>query len=267
MNIDSSYTGLQNINDVQSTSLEKIGSALAINKASDNASALAIADQLGLQKSEAVQTIENMSSGIAMSNIAQDGIASQKELLENIKTETLKAMNGTMSPEGRDAIAQEISKSLEQYEQIASSTTYNKESLLKTTDDVSDDLSITNGESNIEMGRADTTSISDTLKSILQDFNTDPNAMTNMLDAVNQGMDQLADYASDFGSASNAMEASARNAIATEKEFAQAKSTIMDIDYSKEVSDFSKSNIMSQVGYLMQSQANAQQQKNIDLLS
>ena len=60
MNIDSSYTSLQNVNDLQSTSLEKIGTALAINKASDNASGLAIADALGSQKSSVSQALENM---------------------------------------------------------------------------------------------------------------------------------------------------------------------------------------------------------------
>ena len=75
MNINSSYTSLPNINDVQSTSLEKIGSALAVNSASDDASGLAIADALGLQKTSLSQTIDNMNSGIAMGNIAQSGIS------------------------------------------------------------------------------------------------------------------------------------------------------------------------------------------------
>ncbi|MEA2018935.1 MAG: flagellin [Campylobacterota bacterium] len=267
MNINSSYTSLQNINDVQSSSLEKIGTALAINKASDDASGLAIADALGSQKSSVSQSLENMNSGIAMSNIAQSGISSQKELLENIKTETLKAMNGTTSPEGREAIQQQISKYVDQYESIASSTTYNGTSLLKASGDSSDDISITDVDSTIEMEKADTTSISDTLKSFLGDFTTNPTSMQNMLNAVDQGMTKLATYASDFGSASNAMESSARNSISTEVELAKAQSTILDIDYSKEISDFSKTNIMSQMGYVMQTQANANQQRNIDLLS
>ncbi len=267
MNIDSSYTSLQNVNDLQSTSLEKIGTALAINKASDNASGLAIADALGSQKSSVSQALENMNSGIAMSNIAQSGISSQKEILENIKTETLKAMNGTTSQEGREAIQQQISKYVEQYEMIASSTTYNDTALLKTTGGSDDDISITDTDSTIEMEKADTTSISDTLKSFLGDFDKNPTSMQNMLNAVDQGMTKLATYASDFGSASNAMESSARNSISTEVELAKAQSTILDVDYSKEVSDFSKTNIMSQMGLIMQTQANAQQQRNIDILS
>lgn len=271
MNINSSYTSLQNINDVQTNSLEKIGTALAINKASDDASGLAIADALGLQKSSVSQSLENMNSGIAMSNIAQSGLSSQEKILENIKTETLKAMNGTTSPEGRKAIQQQISKYIDQYNNIASDTTYNGKPLLKTSgdanNDADNDISITDVDSTIEMKKADTTSISDTLKSFLGDFATNPTSMQNMLNAVDQGTNKLATYASNFGSASNAMVSSARNSISTEAQLSKAQSTILDIDYSKEISDFSKTNIMSQMGYVMQTQANANQQRNIDLLS
>ena len=267
MNIDSSYTSLQSINNTQSTSLEKIASGLAINKASDDASGLSIATNLGVEKNSISQSIENMNSGIAMSNIAQSGISVQKDLLENIKTETLKAMNGTMNESDRDIIANQISKYIDAYDSISQSTTYNGNALLKTDGTSSDDISIIDNESTISMEKADTLSISDTLKSALNNFSTNPTSMKDMLNAVDGGLDKLASYASDFGSASNAMMSSARNSISTEKELASAQSTILEIDYSKEVSDFSKTNIMAQVGMIMQTQANAQQQRNIDLLS
>jgi flagellin len=267
MNINSSYTSLPNINDVQSTSLEKIGSALAVNSASDDASGLAIADALGLQKTSLSQTIDNMNSGIAMGNIAQSGISSQKELLEDIRTETLKAMNGTTSEEGVNAITNQISKYIDQYEQISNSTTYNGETLLKTSGDTSDDLSIVGDESIINMEKADTTSISDQLRSALSTFTNSKDDMANMLNVVDTGSTQLASFAADFSGATNAMESNARYSISTEKEIALSQSTILDIDYSKEVSDFSKTNIMAQIGMMAQSQAYAIQSKSIDLLS
>jgi flagellin len=268
MDINTSYnTNIQGFIGVQSNSLEKLSSALAINKASDDASGLAIADKLGLQKSSLTQTVENMNSGIAMSSIAQGGISSQKELLENIKTETLKAMNGTTSEEGRDAIANQISKYIDQYEQVANSTNYNGQSLLKTTGDATDDLSIVGDDTIIEMSKADTMSISDTLKSFMSDFSTNKASMDGLLDAVDNGIDQLASYASDYGSAMNSFASNARNSMTTEKELASAESTIMDIDYAKESADFNKTNLMSQIGMIVQSQANAVQSRVVSNLS
>ncbi|MEA3383393.1 MAG: flagellin [Campylobacterota bacterium] len=268
MDINTSYNpSIQGLVGAQSNSLERIGSALAINSASDDASGLAIADQLGLQKSSLSQSIDNMNSGIAMSNIAQSGISNQQDLLENIKTETLKAMNGTTSADGREAIANQINKYIDQYEQISDSTNYNGQTLLQTAGDTTDDLSVVGEDSIIEMSKADTKSISDQLRSFMSDFTSNPNSMSGMLDAVDNGMNQLASYASDFGSASNAFASNARNSITTEKELASAQSTIMDIDYSKEVSDFSKTNLQTQIGLIMQTQANAVQSRNINLLS
>lgn len=267
MNIDSSYVNAYNINGLSQTSLEKIGSALAINQASDDPSGLTIGTELGVEKSSLSQAVENMNNGIAMSNIAQSGLSNQKELLENIKTETLKAMNGTMNQDDKEIIGQQINKYIEQFENIANSTTYNGNTLLKTDGSTNDDISIVDKDSTIAMEKADTLSISDSLKSLMTDFATNPNTLTNILNTVNQNIDQMNTYQSDFGSAANAMESSARNSISTEKEIATSQSTIMDIDYSKEVSSFSKTNLLSQIGLMMQSQANAVQGRNISLLT
>jgi flagellin len=267
MNIDTSYN-IQGLSQVQAGQLERLSSGQAINKAADDASGLAIADQLGLQKSSLAQSVENFNSGIAMSTIAQSGIASQKELLETMKTETLKAMTGTTSQEGREAIANQLSKYVEQFEQIANTTTYNGQELLKTSGDpAADDISITGEDTMVSLEKADTTSLSDTLKSFLADFSTSSSSRSDFLDAINSGMDQMASYASDFGSASNALESLARNYLTAETNTAAAKSNIMDIDYGKEVSEFSKTNLQSQIGYIMQSQANAVQARSVTLLT
>ena len=267
MNINSSYVNAYDISGIQQNSLEKIGSALAINKASDDASGMAIGSALGVEKSSLSQVVENMNSGIALSNIAQSGLANQKDLLENIKTETLKAMNGTMSESDRDMIGQQINKYIEQFENIANSTTYNGNTLLKTDGTSSDDISIVDMESTIDMEKSDTLSISDTLKSLMTDFSTNPNSRTTLLDTLDQSINQITTFQSDFGSAANALESSARNSISMETKMASAQSTIMDIDYSKEVSSFSKNNLLSQIGLVMQSQANAIQGRNISLLT
>lgn len=267
MNVDSSYVNAYDISGIQQNSLERIGSALAINKASDDPSGLTIGTSLGIEKSSLSQAVENMNSGIAMSNIAQSGLSSQQDILQNIHTETLKAMNGTMTVDDKDIIAQQINKYIEQFDTIANTTTYNGTTLLKTDGSTNDDISIVDKAATISMEKSDTLSITDTLKSLLSDFTTNSDSVTTMLDTLDQGMNDLASFQSDFGSAANAMESSARNSISTEKEIATAQSTVMDIDYSKEVSSFSKTNLLSQIGLMMQTQANAVQGRNISLLS
>ncbi len=267
MNIDSSYVSAYNISDISQTSLERLGSALAINKASDDPSGLSIGTNLGVEKSGLSQSIENINSGIALSTIAQEGLSNQQELLEKMKTETLKSMNDTMSEENREAIGEQINKYIEQFENIANSTAYNGNALLRTDGTSNDDVSIVDMDSTINMEKADTLSISDTLKSFMADFSSNSSSRTSLLATLDQSMNQIATYQSDFGSAANALESNMRNAISTEKQVASARSTVIDIDYSKEVSSFSKNNLLSQIGLVMQSQANAIQGRNISLLS
>ena len=59
-----------NNNKVLGNSLEKLSTGLQINKASDNASGLAISDKLRTQASGIKQGIDNANSAIAMMNIA-----------------------------------------------------------------------------------------------------------------------------------------------------------------------------------------------------
>ena len=258
---------ITNLNVNQNNLLERISTGLAINKASDDASGLVISDQLSLQKNSLTQSVENANSGVAMSNIAQDGIASQKELLQNIKTETLKAMNGTTSQEGREAIETQINKYIEQYDQIAQSTNYNGQQLLKTAGDATDDLSIVADESIVSMEKSDTTSITDQLKVFMEDFSTNSNSMNGILDTVDSGMTTLASFASDYGSSSNSLESMARNYMTAQTNLESANSTILDFDYASGIADFNKTNIQSQVGYLAQSQANAVQSRVVSLLA
>lgn len=258
---------LTNLNSANSSVLEKISSGLAINKASDNASALAIADQLGAQRSTISQSIENVNSGIAMSNIAQGAISDQKSILENIKTETLKAMNGTTSATGKEAIANQINKYIEQFDQITNSTNYNGEQLLKTAGDSSDDISIVGDESIVSMEKVDTTSVSNKIKAFMADFATNPDSMRNLMNAVDTGIDTLSLQEGKFGSTTNALESMARNYMSAETNVANAQSSIMDFDFAKGISDFNKTNIQAQMGYLAQSQANAVQSRTVALLS
>ena len=267
MNIDSSYINAYDIGGIQQNSLERISSGSAINSASDDPSALGIASSLGVEKSSLSQSVENMNSGIALSNIAQGGLSSQQNILENIKMETLKASNGTMSESDREIIEKQINQYIEQFDNIANSTTYNGNPLLKTDGTNSDDISIIDNESIIDMEKADTLSISDSLKSLMSDFSTNADSRNELLTTLDQSITQISSFQSDFGSAANALESSARNSISTETQIASAQSTVLDIDYSKEVSDFSKTNLLSQIGLVMQSQANAVQGRNISLLS
>ena len=133
-----------------SSSLEKLGSGLAINKAADDASGLSIADKLRTQASSLKQGISNANSASALIQIADKAMSEQSNILDIVKTKLIQASTSTTSTEGRESIRKDISKLLEQFDAIASQTNYNGTTLLqKSATDTSkqDDLEFQLGES------------------------------------------------------------------------------------------------------------------------
>jgi flagellin len=117
-------------NSKLSSSLEKLSSGLRINKASDDASGMSIADKLRTQASSIGQGIANANSGSALIQIADKAMAEQSNILDIVKTKLIQAATSTTSAEGREAVRKDIGKLLEQFDNISEQTNYNGTNLL-----------------------------------------------------------------------------------------------------------------------------------------
>jgi flagellin len=138
-----------NTNKNISSSLEKLGSGLRINKAADDASGLAIADKLRTQASSLNQGIANANSATALIQIADKAMAEQSNILDVVKQKLIQAGTATTSADGREAIRKDITKLLDQFDNIAGQTNYNGVTLLQkssTDTAVQDELSFQLGE-------------------------------------------------------------------------------------------------------------------------
>ncbi|MFA6684978.1 MAG: flagellin, partial [Arcobacteraceae bacterium] len=96
------------INTNLRNSLEKLSSGLRINKASDDASGLAIADKLRTQASSIGQAISNGNSAVALLQIADKAMAEQSNILDIVKQKLIQASTATTSSAGREAISKDI---------------------------------------------------------------------------------------------------------------------------------------------------------------
>ena len=119
------------VNKTLSESLEKLSTGLRINKAADDSSGMAIADKLRTQASSLGQGIQNANNGSALIQIADKAMGEQSNLLDIVKTKLLQASTSTTSKEGKEAIRKDISKLLQQIDNIARSTNYNGVNLLE----------------------------------------------------------------------------------------------------------------------------------------
>ncbi|WP_228713240.1 flagellin N-terminal helical domain-containing protein [Halarcobacter bivalviorum] len=111
-----------NTNNSIKNSLEKLSTGLKINKASDDASGLAIADKLRTQVTSINQGIANGNSAVALLQIADKSMAEQSTILDTIKAKLIQANTSTTSTAGRVAIAKDVNKLLDQLNNIANQT-------------------------------------------------------------------------------------------------------------------------------------------------
>ncbi|WWW11959.1 flagellin [Arcobacter cryaerophilus gv. pseudocryaerophilus] len=285
----------QNTNKSIANSLEKLSTGLRINKASDDASGLAIADKLRTQVSSINQGISNGNSAIALLQIADKSMQEQSKIMDTIKSKLIQANSDTTSSVGRIAISKDVNKLLDQLNNIAEQTNYNGTALLQkkmgseaSATVSSDGLTFQIGESNTDIistksiqanvtgysltslktdasAGANLATISTDGKSVLTNGFTRTMASAHM-DRIDVAITQLNGYRGDIGSTQNQVESAVRNLMTQSTNIKAAESIIRDVDYAQESANFNKLNIISQAGSYAISQSNATQQNVLRLL-
>jgi len=268
------YENYNRNSNLYQQSLERLSSGLRINSASDDPSGLAIADKLRTQANSMSQGIKNANSAISLTQIADKAMAEQSNIIDIVKSKLIQASTATTSDEGREAIRKDIAKYLQQLDNIASQTNYNGISLLqkdRNDDTLSDSLTFqVGGTSNdtISMDgvRSNTVGLGlDTLKA-LGTGALDQTTASNNLTVLDEALNRLNSFRSDFGSTQNQLESSVRFMMTMETNLRASESVIRDVDYAKEVMQLNKLKIMMEAGMYAISQASKIQESMIRYL-
>ncbi|WP_152018374.1 flagellin [Aliarcobacter butzleri] len=289
-----------NTNKNISSSLEKLSTGLRINKAADDASGLAIADKLRTQATSINQGISNGNSAVALLQITDKSMAEQSTILDTIKSKLIQANTDTTSVAGRTAIAKDITKLLQQLNNIGEQTNYNGTNLLqnvRTTADASNmgnltaarsalnGLSFQIGEGTQDLIKTKTINsnvaglkLSALAKAVRSGGKMSAGATAGITGvftrtmaqsgqkAIDKAISILNGYRGDIGSTQNQVESAIRNLTTQATNIKNAESTIRDVDYAQESANYNKLNIIAQAGSYAISQANSTQQNVLRLL-
>ncbi|MCT7556240.1 flagellin [Aliarcobacter butzleri] len=283
-----------NTNKNISSSLEKLSSGLKINKAADDASGLAIADKLRTQTTSINQGISNGNSAVALLQIADKSMAEQSTILDTIKSKLIQANTATTSDDGRTAIAKDVTKLLEQLNNIAEQTNYNGTNLLQKARTSSTLTGVRSASTGLTFQIGEGTA--DLIKTKTIQANVEGYKLTTLATAVKNGaavtagasadvtarfsraeasagqkaidaaITQLNGYRGDIGSTQNQVESAIRNLTTQATNIKNAESVIRDVDYAQESANYNKLNIIAQAGSYAISQANSTQQNVLRLL-
>jgi flagellin len=257
------------------SSLEKLTTGIKVNKASDDGSGLSIADKLRTQATSLNKAVDNGNSAIAMLQIADKSMAEQSKILDTIKAKLVQANTDTTSSAGREAIAKDISKLLEQLNNIGKQTNYNGRQL----------ISGSNGTTSASIHTFQVgEKFSDTIKTVAISANTTGLSLTTLSSnvatatsftkvqaataqsAVNSAITSLNIMRADIGSTQNQIESAIRNLMTQATNIEAAKSAILDVDYAFESANFKKETIILNAGQFALTQANARMENILRLL-
>lgn len=111
-------------------SLERLSSGLRINSAKDDASGMAIADQLRSQAAALGQAINNGNDAIGILSTADKAMDEQIKILDLIKTKATQAAQDGQSLKTRNMLQADITRLMEELDNIANTTIFNGKQLL-----------------------------------------------------------------------------------------------------------------------------------------
>lgn len=254
-------------------SLNKISSGTTLNQASDNPAALSIANNLLSQANSTATSIESTNSAIALTQIADSALKEQSSILDNVKEKLLQASTDTTNQQGREVILNDIKGLLEQFNDIASSTEFNDQTLLQnsqTDNSVSQALQFQAGENENDI--IELTGVQSNTEGLGLDnlLNQDENTFTSevartFLEDVDNAINTLNDIRSEFGAVQNQLESSNRNLLTQETQTLGANA-VYDTNFAQESATFSKQNILGQLGAFALAQSNNVNQQTVTKL-
>lgn len=116
--------------DAMATAIERLSSGRKINSAKDDAAGLAIATLMTSQINGLDRAAQNSNDAISLAQIAEGGMGTSVDILQQMRVLAINAANGTNSPANRKALQAETSQLIAQLDDIANNTQFNGQSIL-----------------------------------------------------------------------------------------------------------------------------------------
>ncbi|TYS10092.1 flagellin [Bacillus subtilis] len=288
---------LSSNNNASSKNMEKLSSGLRINRAGDDAAGLAISEKMRGQIRGLEMASKNSQDGISLIQTAEGALTETHSILQRVRELVVQAGNtGTQDTTDLGAIQDEIDSLVEEIgggtnaNGISDRTEFNGKKLLNGDFNSTDGKELTfqigaNGGQQLSVhiedmsakaiGKVDETSGALVSGKSVQDINvknfetikaSEDGGFNDQLAIVDGAINTVSKQRSELGAVQNRLEHTINNLGASGENLTAAESRIRDVDMAKEMSEFTKNNILSQASQAMLAQANQQPQNVLQLL-
>ncbi len=238
-------------------SLEKLSSGFRINRAADDAAGLVNSESLRSQIGGLTVASRNAQDGISVAQTAEGALNEVTSILQRMRDLAVQKANvGGNSATANSAIDQEYTALASEITRIGTSTKFNSIQLLdgsynknfQVGADSTDLVALT-----LTAGGANLASVAASLGSV-------------DIDSVDAAIKSVSTARGTLGAFQNRMEHTVANLGVAVENLSASESRIRDTDMAKEMTGFSRNQILSQAGTAMLAQANQSSQGVLSLL-
>jgi flagellin len=268
---------LGSASDRLNQSYQRLASGLRINRASDDAAGLAIAENLKSDATLASVAIRNANDGISVIAIADQSLAQIGNILNRLSELAQQSANGVYDVTQRIALQDEFSALTSEIERIAVTTAFNGIDLLSNGQNLVfqvgfDGSSLSQlGYEGIQgtlqaIGLADAGS-SASIFSISANTEVEAQSASRLaLEAIKGALTSIGRSRGNLGALESRLSASINNLQVARENFKAAESQIRDLDVAAEAAELTRLNILQQAGAAVLAQANQQPAIALQLL-
>lgn len=256
---------VNNLGNVSTQTTHNVNNTKAVSSNDKDASNVAIKDLTQGDRNTLSLTLKTLNEGIATSKIAQDALQKQAELLSTLTNKLEEKNTNNLTQDQQDDIKKAIVMSLQNFNEIAQNTKFNNNSLLNKDEQY---LNIVTNNASFSIEMPNTTQISDSLiTSFRQTDLSNPESINQLSNALKQFESAINNSTKEFQSVEKSLQTVAKDTIQDQLKALESKAVSNNINFGQEMLDFSKTNVTSQLGFLVSSQANTVQAQSVRLLS
>ncbi|MBW7474986.1 flagellin FliC [Paenibacillus oenotherae] len=258
-----SHRNLASNNTTMGKTMEKLSSGYRINRAADDAAGLAISEKMRFQINGLNQAQRNAQDGISLLQTAEGALTEVHSMLQRMNTLANQSANGTYnSAEDRVALQNEVTQLANEINNISASTNFNGIDLLKTGNTITFQIGVTEANTlQVTMQTMTTTAIG--IGSISVSSET---GARSALALIKSAIVQVSQHRGKLGAVQNRLEHTINNLGVTSENLAASESRIRNADMAKEMTEFTRNQILVQAGTAMLAQANSAPQGVLKLL-
>src|SRR3990172_1143354 len=262
---------LTNTQRALDSSIARLSSGFRITKAGDDAAGLGISTKLESQIRSVNQAQRNANDGLSVVQTAEAGLNTASGILTRLRELAMQAASDGIGNSERAYIDTEATQLTDELTRNANTAVYNGTNILNTASGTGSNLDFQVGINNVAANDRISVSTVDVTASTLGltaagfDFNTKAPAQA-ALTTIDTALETVSSKRATLGAAGNRFQMAIQNIQNFSEQLSAANSRIKDVDVAEETSALSRSQILSQAGISVLSQANQMPQLALKLL-